>query len=152
MSNSSIWLIDRTLSDATTLRQSGPGSNSNEGIIYISQSSSITGISPSDYLASYLGHLLQLVYSSVPANWAGPIMGMCVCVYIYIYTHTHRHTPTPHEQDVMQNLQVWIQSFPSPNLVAIPNFKELYIYEMHKIFWIKKGIILLWHSRFDFFV
>ena len=49
---SSIWPIDRKLSDATTPGQSGPGSNG------ISQSSSITGTSPSDCLVSYLGHSL----------------------------------------------------------------------------------------------
>ena len=32
MSNSSVWIIDRTLSDATTPGQSGPGSNSNQGV------------------------------------------------------------------------------------------------------------------------
>ena len=46
---SSIWPIDRTLSDATTPGQSLPGSDGNEGVIRISQSSSITGISLSDY-------------------------------------------------------------------------------------------------------
>ena len=35
MSNSSIWLIDRTLSGATTPGQSGPGSNDNEGVLCI---------------------------------------------------------------------------------------------------------------------
>ena len=39
---SSIWPIDRTLSDATTPRQSGPGSDVNEGALRIPQSSSIT--------------------------------------------------------------------------------------------------------------
>ena len=55
MSNSSIWPIDRTLSGATTSSQSGPGSNSNEGVIHISQSSK-TGASPSNSLVSYTGH------------------------------------------------------------------------------------------------
>ena len=55
---SSIWFIDRTLSGATTLGQSGPGSNGNEGVLRISQSSSITGTSPSDCLVSYTRHLL----------------------------------------------------------------------------------------------
>ena len=45
------------LSDATIQRQSGPGINGNEGVLCIPQSSSITGISPSDRLASYQGHL-----------------------------------------------------------------------------------------------
>ena len=59
--------------------QSGPGSNGNEGVLYIPQSSSITGNSPSDCLVSYPGHLLgvsspyaeeQSVYSTAPADWA----------------------------------------------------------------------------------
>ena len=33
--NSSIWSIDRTLIGINTLSQSGPGSNSNEGVLYI---------------------------------------------------------------------------------------------------------------------
>ena len=53
---SSIWSIDRTLSGATTLSQSEPGSDSNEGVLHIPQSSSITGTSPSDCLASHRGH------------------------------------------------------------------------------------------------
>ena len=35
MSNNTIWFIDRTLSDATTPGQSGPGSNDNEGVVSI---------------------------------------------------------------------------------------------------------------------
>ena len=56
MQFSSIWPIDRTLSGATTLSQSGPGSDGNERVLHIPQSSSITGISPSDCLMSYPGH------------------------------------------------------------------------------------------------
>ena len=48
MSNSSIWSIDKTLSGATTLGQSGPGSDGNEGVLRIPQSSSITVASPSE--------------------------------------------------------------------------------------------------------
>ena len=79
MSNSSIWSIDRTLSDATTPDKSGPGNNGNEGVLRIPQSSSITGASPTDYLVSYLGHSLeefyssaemQLVYFTAPIDWA----------------------------------------------------------------------------------
>ena len=44
---SSIWPIDRTLSGATTLGKSWPGSDGNEGILHIPQSSGITGVSPS---------------------------------------------------------------------------------------------------------
>ena len=56
---SSIWFIDRTLSGATTPGQSGPGSEGNEGLLHITQKTSITGTSPSDYLASHLGHSLE---------------------------------------------------------------------------------------------
>ena len=55
---SSIWPIDRTLSGVATPGQSGPGSNSNERVIHIPQSSSITGALPSDFWVSYLGHSL----------------------------------------------------------------------------------------------
>ena len=50
-----------------------------EGVLYILQSSCITGASPSDCLASYPGNLLresypsvemQLVYSAAPTDWA----------------------------------------------------------------------------------
>ena len=70
MSNNSIWPIDRTLSGATTPGQRGPGSNGNEGLLHIPQSSKI-GVSPSDCLVSYSGHSLaemQSVYSTAPAD------------------------------------------------------------------------------------
>ena len=50
--------MDRALSGATILGQSGPGSDGNEEVFCIPQSSSIAGTSPSDCLVSYLGHLL----------------------------------------------------------------------------------------------
>ena len=43
------------------LGQSGPGSNGNEGVLHIPQSSSITGTSPSDCLVLYPGHSLGVV-------------------------------------------------------------------------------------------
>ena len=55
---SSIWFIDRTLSGATILGQSEPGSDGNGEVLRISQSSCITGTSPSDCLVSYPGHSL----------------------------------------------------------------------------------------------
>ena len=68
------------LSGATTPGQSGPGSNGNEEVLHISQSSSITGTSPSDCLGlypenrfgggSYPSEEMQLVYSRAPADWA----------------------------------------------------------------------------------
>ena len=56
--------MDRILSGATTPGQSGPGSDGNELILYVPQSSSITGTSPSDCLVSYLEHSLGESYSS----------------------------------------------------------------------------------------
>ena len=79
MWNSSIWPIDRTLSGATTLGQSGPWSDGNEWVLCIPQNSSITEASPSDYLVSYPGYRLgefypsaemSSEYSSSPADWA----------------------------------------------------------------------------------
>ena len=78
---SSNWPIDRTPSGATTLVQSGYGSDSNEGVLCIPQSSSFTEASPLDCLVSYPGHSLgesypsaeiQSVYYTVPADWAKP--------------------------------------------------------------------------------
>ena len=79
MSNSSVWPINRTVSGATTSGQSGPGSDGNEGALFFSQSSNITGASPSDCLMSYLGHSsrvgvypsaeMKSVYSTAPNNW-----------------------------------------------------------------------------------
>ena len=42
MSNTPILPIDRILSGPTTLGLSGPGSDGNEGVLHIPQSSSIT--------------------------------------------------------------------------------------------------------------
>ena len=50
---SSISPIDRTLLGVTTPGQSGPGSNSNDEVLHIPQSSSIMGTSPLDCLMSY---------------------------------------------------------------------------------------------------
>ena len=58
MKFSSIQHIDRAISGVTIPRQSGPGSNSNEGVFSIPQSSSITGISLVDCLVSYKGDSL----------------------------------------------------------------------------------------------
>ena len=78
--NSSIWLIDRTLSGVTTPSQCGPGSDGNEEVLHISQSFSITEALASDCLMSYPWHSLkgsyvtaemQLVYSTAPVNRAG---------------------------------------------------------------------------------
>ena len=76
MWNGSIWPIARNLSGATIPSQSEPGSDGNKGVLTITQSSSISGASPSDCLMLYPGHSLwegsylsakmQSVYSTVP--------------------------------------------------------------------------------------
>ena len=80
MSNSSSWLINRTLSGAIISGQSGPGSNDSDGAARIHLNSSITGAPSSDDLIPYPGHSLggsyasaemQSVYSTSPADWAG---------------------------------------------------------------------------------
>ena len=56
--------IDRTLSGATSLRQNGPGGDSNEGLLRIPQSSINPGTSLSDCFVSYPGHSLGESYLS----------------------------------------------------------------------------------------
>ena len=72
MLNSSIWPIDSTLSGATTPGQRRRGSDSNEGVLYIRPSTSITGATPSDCLVPYHDTCaeMQSVYSTAPADWA----------------------------------------------------------------------------------
>ena len=76
---SSILPIYRTLSGATTQSQSGPGSDGNEAVLCILQSSSITGTSPSRLFSvitrtlisgggSYLSPEKQSLYSTAPTN------------------------------------------------------------------------------------
>ena len=55
MSDSSIWLIGRTLSGATTSSQNWPGSDGNKRVHHIPQSSSIT---EADFIVLYSGHSL----------------------------------------------------------------------------------------------
>ena len=71
--------IDRILSGAITLNQSGHGHDGNKRELYILQSSNITGTSTSDCLMSYSGCSLkesypssekQSVYSTAPADLA----------------------------------------------------------------------------------
>ena len=69
-----------TLSSATIPGQSEPGSDGNEEVLRITQSSSITGSLLSDCLVSYLEHSLvggasypsaekQSAYSTATADW-----------------------------------------------------------------------------------
>ena len=76
MSNSSVRPMDRTLLGATTPGLGGPGSDGNEGVPRVLQSSSITEFSPPvSYPGQSLGesHLsaeTQSVYSATPSDWA----------------------------------------------------------------------------------
>ena len=108
---SCIWPIERTLSGANTPSQSGPGSDSSEGILRIPQRSGITGTSPSDCLMSYPRHSLrgvgenypsaemQSVYSTAPAKWAyfsllchklfSNPYNICICSDVCMCTHLY---------------------------------------------------------------
>ena len=86
--NSSIRIIGRTLSSATTSGHGGSGSDGRKGVLYISQRSSITGTSPSDCFVSYPRHSfgesypfaeMQSVYSTVPADW---VIQITINIYI----------------------------------------------------------------------
>ena len=108
---SSIWPIDRTLSDATTPGQCRPGNIGNEGVLHIPQSSSITGTSPSDCLVSYIQDThcgcgsypsaeKQSVYSTAPADWAihffktfSLALGECSQHTNYNWYHCSLHAP-----------------------------------------------------------
>ncbi len=59
----------------TTLGQSGPGRNDNEGLLHIPQSSSITGASPSDCLVLYPGGVLLLCRDAVGVFYSPSQLG-----------------------------------------------------------------------------
>ena len=100
MSNSSIWPLDRTLSGATTLGQSGPESDGNEGVHLIPQSSK-TEATSSGRLMSYPRHFCGgevlplhrdafIVFYS--PSWLGLYMcvrridmHVCVCVCVCVF-------------------------------------------------------------------
>ena len=85
MSNSCIWPIGRTLSGTTTPGQSGPQSDENEEVLYISQRFNITGASPSDCFVSYPVHLLEEFNPSAELQSVGQYI-LYVHEYIYIYS------------------------------------------------------------------
>ena len=61
-----LLVLFRALSGATTPGQSGPGSDGNEGVLCIPQSSSTAGTSPSDCLLSYQD-----------TRWWGGVLALC---------------------------------------------------------------------------
>ena len=87
-----IWSIDMTPSGAITPGQSGPGSDSNEGVLCIPQSSSITGISPSYCLVLHLGHPLGESYLSAEKQSVfstAPVYNVFMDCYIFRYLLTN---------------------------------------------------------------
>ena len=113
MSNNSILPIDGTTSGATTPNQSGHGSDGNEGVLRILQSSSITGVSLSDWVVSYPGRslgggltlLLRCSSCTLRPQQTGPVtlpislslsllslfslfsLSLCVCVHAFLNIH-----------------------------------------------------------------
>ena len=86
MSNISIWLIDRTLLDATIWGQSGLGSNGNEGVLHIPQSSKARA-SSSDCLNVIFRTLVGGIFSrdAVSVFYSSIQLGcLYVCVYLYV--------------------------------------------------------------------
>ena len=94
--------LDRALSGVTIPGQSGPGSNDNEGVLRIPQSSSIAGTSPSDCFVSYSRHSfggigggvypsaeVQSVYSTAPADWA--MKELCWSELLILIANTLNH-------------------------------------------------------------
>ena len=79
------------LSGTTIPGQRGPGSDGNEGVLRIPQSSSIAGTSPSDCLVSYLGHSLggliplktrrRSILQPQPTGQLSLCVCVCVCVW-----------------------------------------------------------------------
>ena len=89
---SNIWPLDRIPSGATTPGQSGLGNHSNKIVLRITQSSSITGDSPSDCLESYTWSVIgggdypsvemQLMYSAAPAGSADNQWETCWNIWV----------------------------------------------------------------------
>ena len=98
MKFSFLWPIDMTLSDANTPDQNAPGSDGNEGLLHISQSSSITGTSPSDCLMSYLGHslvgggILPLCREAVGAFYSPSQLGHMIFVVVGSYLSAEKQS------------------------------------------------------------
>ena len=93
MSNISISLIDRTLSGATTSKQSGAGNDGNKGVL-----------------------------QSQPTGGCGDVR-----LFDLVSLFNHIYPTSPLRQDMAQGQflsGVWIQSFPSPRLVASPRLKN----------------------------
>ena len=74
--------MGRTLLGTTTMDQSGPGSEGNKGVSRIPQNFTITGISPSDCLVSYLGHSLGRGYPSAEQSVYSTATVRSLCSFV----------------------------------------------------------------------
>ena len=88
MQFTSIWCIDRTLSGATTPGQSVPGSNGNEGMFCIHQSSSITETSPSKYTVHSLEKILLLCKDALSVFYSPSWLGKPSPCLLQLYKTT----------------------------------------------------------------
>ena len=118
MQFSSIWPIDSTLSGAATPGQSGAGSDGNEGVLSIPQSSCNTGTSLSDYLESYTGislvgvvtlyrEAVGVFYSPIPLDKirVGFILNFngLLCTYISTYIYIYIYIVIPRQISFVQS-------------------------------------------------
>ena len=79
-----MWPIDRTLSGATTLGLSESGSDANEGINRIPQSSSIIEAFTMRLFSVIYRTLVEGSYSTAPADWPGTFLGALSEHYIFL--------------------------------------------------------------------
>ena len=142
MSNNSI----RPISGATTPGQNGPGSDGNEGVFHIPQSSCITGASPSDSLESYPRHSLRgqfylsaemrSVYFISPADLAAVARGRIIG-----FIPLARALVQCEMQTTLSRIELG-SSCPFPTTITIiqricefhsPSLKNLLLYGWHEV-------------------
>ena len=85
MSNSSMWPIDRTLSGAKTLGQSGPGGDGNEGVFDIPQSFSNIRASPTNFVES----------KELDCDIIETVFEVCLYFYVYFPVNPHEKCMNP---------------------------------------------------------
>ena len=92
-SNNYIWPIDMAFSGATTLGQSGHGSDNSEWVLCIPKSCRVTGASVSDCIVAYSGQSLERGVLPLWRDAVGVFCSLCRLSHT-TYTHTHIHTHT----------------------------------------------------------
>ena len=119
---SSIWPIDRIQSGATTRDQSEPWSDDCKGVFHIPQSSSITGISPSESLMSYPGHSLEEGLSP-PQR--------CVKINLCIVTYNKLLNERRYFHFLLENIPLTMEIFPITLITLSPHMSV----KSFAIFW-----------------